>query len=70
MGLADMKMFFLSRSRDTITGLIKYKDEKISDLIEGGAEAVRAIKGTSISARSPPSDLKDVRKSSPLIDNI
>ena len=45
MGLADMKMFLLSRSRDTTTGSTKNSEEEISALTEGGADAVRAIKG-------------------------
>lgn len=67
MGLADIKIFLRSRSCETTIGLIRNRDEMISDLTAGGDDAVNAIKGAFISARSPPNCLNDLRKSSPLL---
>lgn len=44
MGPADKKMLLLSKSPETITGLVINRDENISHCTEGGADAVRAIK--------------------------
>ena len=69
MGLADTKMFLRLRSWDTITGSTRKSDADISDLTEGGADAVNAMNGASDRARRPPKSLKDLRKSSPLFNN-
>lgn len=60
-------MFFLLISLDTITGSLKNRDEIISDCTSGGADAVRAMNGASMSARNPPTSLNAFLKSVPLL---
>ena len=66
IGLADMKMFFLSRLQDTIAGSVRYKELTMSACTAGGADAVNAMKGAFISARRLPISLNASLKPSPL----
>ena len=63
IGLTEMNMFGLFKSHETITGDDKYKEVTISDWTEGGADAVKAIKGASIIALNPPTSLNAFLKS-------
>ena len=49
------------------TGLLRCKDSVIFCRSDGGADALNAIKGTSVNALSPPILVKAVQKSDPLI---
>lgn len=66
IGLAEMYMFFLLRSQETLMGSIRNNEEIISDCTTGGADAVSAMNGASIRARNPPIVLKDSLKPVPL----
>ena len=47
-------------------GLFRCKESVIALIMEGGADALKAIKGTSVNALKPPILLNAVRKSDPL----
>ena len=65
--MTERKIFGLLRSQDTTTGDDRYREDIILASMDGGADAVSAINGASISALSPPISLKDFLKLSPLL---
>lgn len=53
--LAEMKMLGRLRACDTETGLFKWSNSDIATSVSGEAVAVRAMNGTVVRARIPPS---------------
>ena len=49
-----------------MTGDFKLRDSRINCSVSGGADAVRAINGTSVNALNPPRSANEDRKSDPL----
>ena len=67
MTTAEKKILGLLRSHETTCGSFKSRLSIISDMIQAGAEAVKAINGVSISALNLPINLNAFRKSCPLL---
>ena len=63
-------MFGRSKLPFTHTGSLRRRDLIIAASTSGGDEAVSAMKGTDVKARSPPILSKSLRKSLPLSQTV